>query len=141
MVGPEVLMERGEYTAPESGTRRQLLVVDDDTDIQKLLSRTFALMGYDVNLAGNGREAMNLFLANSYDLVITDFQMPLMDGSQLSHLVKERSPSTPVVMITGGFDDARLEKLKGRNIDAVLLKPFKLKEIQETVRSLLSSGS
>jgi hypothetical protein len=69
MVGPEVLMERGEYTALESGTRRQLLVVDDDMDIQKLLSRTLALMGYDVNLAGNGREAMNLFVTKPYDLV------------------------------------------------------------------------
>jgi CheY-like chemotaxis protein len=119
--------------------KRQLLVVDDDRDIQKLLSRTFALMGYDVNLAANGREAMNLFVTKSYDLVITDFQMPLMDGRQLSHLVKERSPNTPVVMITGGCDDARLEKLRGSHVDAILLKPFRVKEIQETVQSLLNS--
>jgi CheY-like chemotaxis protein len=140
-VGSEILMEKGQYSTPALATKKQLLVVDDDTDIQKLLSRTLALMGYDVNLAGNGREAMNLFVTNSYDLVITDFQMPLMDGWQLSHLVKERSPKTPVVMITGGCDDPRLEKLNLSDVDAILLKPFRLKEIQETVRSLLNSGT
>jgi CheY-like chemotaxis protein len=139
MVGPEILMEKSRHTVPASTAKRQFLVIDDDTDIQKLLSRTLGLMGYDVNLAGNGREAMNLFVTKPYDLVITDFQMPLMDGWQLSHLVKERSPNTPVVMITGDCNDARLEKLKGSDVDAILLKPFRLKEIQETVLKLLNS--
>jgi two-component system cell cycle sensor histidine kinase/response regulator CckA len=72
-------------------------------------------------------------------LLITDFQMPLMNGWQLSYLVKERSPKTPVLMITGSYDDARLEQLNLGDVDAILLKPFKLKNIQETVRSLLNS--
>ena len=120
---------------------QNVLIVDDDRHLGDSMGRAFRRSGCRVIVCTRGDEALLRVDQECFDIIVTDFQMPLMDGSQLSHLVKERSPSTPVVMITGGFDDARLEKLKGRNIDAVLLKPFKLKEIQETVRSLLSSGS
>jgi integration host factor subunit alpha len=141
MVGPEILTEKGGYTVPESGTRTQLLVVDDDTDIQKLLYRTLALMGYDVNLAGNGHEAMNLFVTNCYDLVITDFQMPLMDGWQLSHLVKERSPNTPVLMITGGCDkDSLIQTLRDQSGFSKYQSTAVVDRVFELIKNALESG-
>jgi two-component system copper resistance phosphate regulon response regulator CusR len=118
---------------------RQLLVVDDSESIQNLLSRALAFMGYDVTLAGNGLEAASLFLTGSYDLVMTDFQMPLMNGWELSRIVKEQSPSTPVIVITGLCDDKLWEKLNTNCVDAIILKPFKLEEIGQTVRRLLNS--
>ncbi len=141
MLEREIVMEKGPHATPALGRTRQLLVVDDDRAIQTLLSRTLSLMGYDVNLAGNGLEGMDLFLKGSYDLVITDLQMPLMNGWELSRLVKERSPKTPVIVITGSCDDNHWDKLKMNGVDAIIPKPFKLKEIGKTVQGLLSSGA
>lgn len=138
MIEPEIAMEKDRHSISAWRTKRQLLVVDDDNAIQTLLSRTLSSMGYDVNFASNGLEALTLFQANRYDLVITDFQMPLMDGWQLSRLVKEQSPTTPVIVITGCCDGRHLEKLILNGVDAIIPKPFKLREIEQTVYRLLN---
>jgi DNA-binding NtrC family response regulator len=141
MSGAEIVMEKDSQTIPELRKKRQLLIADDDKDIRKLLSKALSFMGYDVTLAGNGLEASTLFFTGSYDLVMTDFQMPLMNGWQLSRLVKEQSPKTPVIVITG-FSDAKHSEDQTTNcVDAIILKPFKLKEIQEIVRRLLNTGT
>jgi CheY-like chemotaxis protein len=139
MLGSEIVMEKGPQSIPGSPKKRQLLVVDDNEAIQKLLSKTLSFMGYDVTLAGNGLEASTLFVTGSYDLVMTDFQMPLMNGWELSRIVKEQSPHTPVIVVTGCCDDTQWEKLKANSVDAIIPKPFKLEEIQNTVQRLLNS--
>jgi CheY-like chemotaxis protein len=141
MSGAEIAVEKDSQTIPALGKKGQLLVADDDKDMQKLLSKALSFMGYNVTLAGNGLEASTLFLTGSYDLVMTDFQMPLMNGWELSRLVKEQSPKTPVIVITGFCDAKHSEKLITNCVDAVILKPFKLKEIQETVQRLLKTGT
>lgn len=141
MLEPEVVIENGLHTIPLLAKRGQLLVVDDDRDIQMLLSRILSVMDYDVTVTDNGLEALRVFLAGSYDLVITDFHMPLMNGWELSHLVKKQSPKTPVIIIMGYCDDKHLEKLNMNCVDAIILKPFRLQEIEETVQRLLNSGT
>jgi DNA-binding response OmpR family regulator len=140
MMKTAILTDKGQKkTILAQGKKRRLLVVDDDGGIQELLCRTLSFMGYEVTLAGNGLEAMTLFLANSYDLVITDFQMPFMDGSELSHFIKEKSPKTLVLAITGCCENADLEKLTLNGVDKVILKPFRLKEMERTVQRLLNT--
>ncbi|MCU0596878.1 MAG: response regulator, partial [Desulfobacterota bacterium] len=85
----------------------------------------------------NGLEAGTLFLTGSYDLVITDLHMPLMNGWQLSRLIKERSPLTPVIVITGFRDDRDWEEMNMNWVDAIVMKPFKVKEFGRTIQSLL----
>jgi CheY-like chemotaxis protein len=141
MLEPEIMMEKGTFTIPVLRKKGQLLVVDDDKAMQEVLSRALSSMGHDVTLAGNGLEAMALFLTGSYDLVMTDFQMPLMNGWALSRLIKEQSPTTPVIVVTGLCDDQHLEKLNTKCVDAVIQKPFKLEEIEQTVKRLLNGGT
>jgi CheY-like chemotaxis protein len=141
MLKPEIVMEKDSQAMPTLRKKGQLLVVDDDKSIQVVLSRTLSFMGHDVTLAGNGLEAMSLFLTGSYDLVMTDFQMPLMNGGELSRLVKEQSPSTPVVVVTGTSEDKVLEKLNTNCVDSIIVKPFKLEEIEQTVQRLLNRGT
>ena len=119
--------------------RGQLLVVDDNETIQDILSKILSFMRYDVTVADNGLEALALFRTGSFDLVMTDFQMPLMNGCELSRLVKEQSPNTPVVVVTGCCDNKDWENLNMNWIDAIILKPFSLKEIEKTVQRLLSN--
>jgi CheY-like chemotaxis protein len=133
------MIEKTSHPIAASERKRQLLVVDDNQAVQDVLSRMLSFLGYDVTLAGNGLEAGTLFLTGSYDLVITDLQMPLMNGWDLSRMIKEQSPKTPVVVISGGCDEAHREKTNLSCVDALIPKPFKLKEIGGTVRRLLNS--
>jgi DNA-binding response OmpR family regulator len=116
------------------------LLADDDPSVQEVLSRILSFLGYEVSVASNGLEAGTLFLTGSYDLVITDLQMPLVNGWQLSRLIKERSPSTPVIVITGFRDDRHWEEINMNWVDAIVMKPFKAKEISRTIQSLLRAA-
>jgi CheY-like chemotaxis protein len=140
MLQSEILIDKGPHPIPALGRKRQVLVVDDNQAVREVLSRTLSFLGYDVTPAGNGLEAGTLFLTGSYDLVITDLQMPLMNGWELSRLIKERSPNTPVMVISGACDEKHWGKTNMRCVDAIILKPFKLKEIEGTVQRLLNSG-
>jgi CheY-like chemotaxis protein len=139
MLEQEMAMEKGPPTIPALGKKRQVLVVDDNKAVQDVLSRMLSFLGYHVTLAGNGVEGGTLFLTGPYDLVITDLQMPLMNGWELSRLVKERSPKTPVVLVTGSYDEKHCERMSMNCVDAVIPKPFRMQEIEKTIQRLLNS--
>ena len=115
----------------------KILIVDDSKDIRDILSKMLSLMGLEAAVASNGNEALNLFLTDSFDLVLTDLQMPDMDGWTLALHIKDKSPNTPVVMITDSERKAVMERLKGSCIDSILFKPFMLEDIQKTVQIML----
>ncbi len=141
MLQTEIVRQKGPQPIPTLGRKRQVLVVDDSQAVREVLSKTLSFLGYDVTLAGNGIEAGRLFFTGSYDLVITDLEMPLLNGWELSRLIKERSPNTPVIVVSGDFDETHWKKVNMRCVDAIILKPFKLNDIEGTVRRLLNSGA
>ena len=140
MLETEIVMEESPQPIPAVGRKRQVLVADDNEAVRDVLFKTLSFWGYDVTLTGNGLEAGTLFLTGAYDLVITDLQMPLMNGWELARLIKERSPNTPIMVVSGACDEAHWEKTNFHCVDAIILKPFRLKEIEGTVRRLLNSG-
>ena len=141
MLESEIPAEKNPRPIPVPVRKKQVLLVDDNKAVLDVLSRMVALLGYDVTVARNGLEGGTLFITGSYDLVITDLQMPLMNGWELSRLIKERSPKTPVMVISGACDERHWEKTNMRCVDAIIQKPFKLKEIEGTVQRLLNSGT
>ena len=96
-------------------------------------------MGFEVALAGNGVEALSLFVENPFDLVLTDLEMPIMDGWSLTHCIKERSPNTPVVLMTGADRRDCLEGGGKRAYRLVIFKPFLINDFQSTVQGALAS--
>ena len=120
--------------APRS--MKRVLVVDDDKEILKLLEMFLCRLNYDVASAFNGREALNLFRQYPCDLVITDLQMPVMDGMQLMRSIRSESPQTPVVVITGHLEDDSTAALESAY--AVVGKPFRLDKIKSVVSHALS---
>jgi two-component system, NarL family, capsular synthesis sensor histidine kinase RcsC len=118
---------------------KRILVAEDNKSIQDVVSRILDFMGFEVALAGNGVEALSLFLKNSFDLVLTDLEMPLMDGWSLTQCIKERSPNTPVVWMTGGDRETVRKKVGREPVDSVIFKPFKLEDFQRTVQGALAS--
>lgn len=115
----------------------RILVVDDDEGIRDMLSFLLSRLGYRVVLAANGLEALELFLKNSFSLVLTDFSMPEMDGITLAARVKIISPKTPVIMITG----SQIQKGVERGcVDYILSKPFQLEEVHRAVEVALAGS-
>ena len=118
---------------------KRVLVADDDKVIRDAVTWFLEFMGFEVALAGNGIEALAVFLESSFDLVLTDFQMPAMGGLSLAGHIKERSPSTPVILITGSDRETVRKKAEGGPVDSVIFKPFRLQDLQSTVQGALAS--
>ncbi len=122
----------------------RILVVDDTKAIRDILSKILSFMGYEVVVASSGNEGLNRFLKHSFELVLTDFNMPGIDGYTLALRIKDKSPNTPVVLITGSEEVVVMERLKGGCVDHIMLKPFHLEDIEEIVHRMIDekpSGS
>lgn len=115
----------------------RILIVDDEKAIRDILSEMLSVMGFEVTVASSGNEGLNLFSRNSFALVVTDLQMPDMDGWTLALRIKDKSPNTQVVLITGEEKRRVMEELEGSCVDSVVFKPFMLEDIQETVQIML----
>ena len=80
---------------------KRILVVDDEEIVRTSCSRTLAPAGFDVRLARNGVEGMNMLKEEAFDLVLTDLKMPDMDGIEVLRKIKESWPAVEVIIITG----------------------------------------
>jgi signal transduction histidine kinase/FixJ family two-component response regulator/molybdopterin converting factor small subunit len=99
---------------------KKILLVDDEEGIRKVLGISLTDMGYDVITAENGEEALSLFKQVAPPIVLTDIKMPGMDGITLLRTIKESSPDTEVIMITGHGDmDIAIKSLKYEATDFV----------------------
>jgi CheY-like chemotaxis protein len=118
---------------------KRILVADDNKAIRDVVSEFLEFIGYEVALAIDGVQALAVFLTSSVDVVLTDFQMPAMDGLCLADHIKERSPNTPVILLTGDDRKTVLKKVERGPVDSVIFKPFTLDELQRTVQGALTS--
>lgn len=117
----------------------RILVAEDDRTTQDVVSGVLEFMGFEVAVAENGIEALAVFLESSFDMVLTDLQMPVMDGLRLATHIKERAPSTPVILLTGSDREAVLKKVERGPVDSVIFKPFRIEDLQKTVQVALES--
>ena len=116
-----------------------ILIVDDQENLLHILSRMLTAAGFEVHTASNGFQAFRLFSRASIALVLTDFNMPGMDGLALADKIKRASPDTPVIMMTGA-DGPELKKLKESAFVAFLLrKPFRWEDLNEAVANALAA--
>jgi CheY-like chemotaxis protein len=115
----------------------KILVVDDDDTIRGVVSKMLCRLGYAVLSADSGEKGLALFLKNKFDLVMTDFNMSGMNGINLADYIKEKSPSTQVVLMTGDDKAVILSKIKGTAVAKAIFKPFTLAEMELAVQGLL----
>jgi len=115
--------------------KKRILIVDDEEAVRTLLIEILKLCDYEIGVAENGAEAISHIDRKSYDLIITDYMMPKMDGLELTRRIKARYPSTPVLIITG---DGPVRDLLKSGATACLQKPFSLLKLQSMVRIILN---
>ena len=106
----------------------RLLVVDDEADIRTLVKRALPL--YEVLEAENGEQALEVIQEGKLDLVITDINMPVMDGRELLGRMRSQFPSLPILAISGYADTDEITQL---GFDGFLEKPLSLQDLQGTV--------
>lgn len=108
---------------------KSILVVDDEIQILKSLRRLFSSSKYNIFTAQSGEEALGILKIHNIDLLITDVNMPEMDGYQLLKEVRERRPSTIRIVLSGYIDGDILFKVKQENLAKLyLFKPWKNQE-------------
>lgn len=106
-----------------------ILVVDDDSMLVELISLCFERHGFEVFKAYNGLDAWNFFINNNTDFVLTDLQMPVLNGRELSHRIRNQSPHVKIAVMTGGDTGVAAELLKDGTVDYFFPKPFDTKSI------------
>jgi two-component system response regulator MprA len=115
----------------------RILVVDDEPAVQHALSRALTLERYEVALSGDGGDALERMTDGSYDAVILDISMPVLDGLEVCRRARENGDRTPVLMLTAREQiDDRVAGLDA-GADDYLVKPFALRELMARVRALL----
>jgi CheY-like chemotaxis protein len=129
--------ERSVYTNAGHRRRARMLVVEDNNYLQSVFSTMLCAMLFDVALAENGLEALAAFLDCPLDLVLIDLQMPIKNGLSLAHFIKEVSPSTPVILLTGDDKKRVCKQAKSEAIYSVIFKPFEITDFERTVRGAL----
>ena len=115
---------------PETKTRTVLLV-DDNVDTRLLTKMFLNNFGYEVDSASDGAEALARFNPTLHDLVLTDNSMPGITGGEMAHVIKLRSPLTPILMCTGNPPE------DCSAVDLVIKKPTHLFAIKDAVENLL----
>ncbi len=121
----------------------KILFVDDEEIQVQTLVPMLKRLGYDVVGSTDARKALELFRTRpeDFDLVITDQTMPSMAGDQFMARLKKIRPDIPVILYTGFSETISEEQAKSRGVAAFLMKPVSVKEIQDTIRRVLRSGS
>src|SRR3954469_21881935 len=113
-------------TPTPAGARPRVLVVDDEATIRDLLSKTLALAEYDVDLAPDGRTALERLRIISYDLLITDLKMPGVDGLSVIREARRLKADLPVIIITGYSTEASAIDALNLGVSGYLTKPFRV---------------
>ena len=112
-----------------TATRPRILVVDDEAAIRDLLSKTLALAEYDVDLAQDGRHALERLRMIPYDLLITDLKMPGIDGLSVIREARRLKPDIPVIIITGFSTEASAIEAVNLGVSGYLTKPFRVPRV------------
>lgn len=121
--------------------KHRILVVDDEESIREFLEIMLRKEGYEVTSAEDGERAIELFKKKSFDMVITDLQMPKVTGLELLKYVKEQAPDTVMLMITAfGSTETAVEAMKLGAYDYIT-KPFKIDEVRINIANALRSKS
>ena len=117
---------------------KKILVVDDEESIRELYRAELAEEGYEVDLAGDGLQALRRLDAFRPDLVTLDVKMPGIDGIETLRRIRERNPTVPVILVTA-FGEFK-QDFNTWASDAYIVKSHDTTELKQTVQRLLGNG-
>jgi CheY-like chemotaxis protein len=113
---------------------KRILLVDDEPSVREAFRMMLMFDGHSVTEANDGAEALDLFTKGQFDLVATDFEMPVMKGNELAVRIKQLAPKQPILMITAYGN--RLGDSENP-VDSILNKPFTMDNLRGAIAMLL----
>ncbi len=118
----------------------RILIAEDESDIRDLVSFTLKFAGYDVSVARDGQEAVEMAQQDVPDLILLDVRMPRMTGYEACRTIKADPilKDVPVVFLSAKGQDAEIKSGLDAGADAYLLKPFGLNELTDQIKNILS---
>jgi DNA-binding response OmpR family regulator len=118
---------------------KSILVVEDDPSVAEALRLLLTIDRHQIEVAGDGETTLAKYQEGKYDLVITDFSMPGIDGLDLAGLIRARAPQQLVLLVTAHAETVSSnEKGRLQYIDGMLAKPFAAPQLQEAIRTVFS---
>ncbi|MEM8532738.1 MAG: response regulator [Chloroflexota bacterium] len=119
-------------------TKYHILIVDDDVSVCSLLRLFFTRHGYDVSLATNGVEGLEVVKQCWPDLIMSDTHMPQMGGIEMAEILRsdQNFAAIPIILLTGSVDTDVVKHMT-THFDAVIAKPFHFAQLAQTVTDLL----
>jgi CheY-like chemotaxis protein len=124
-------------------SKKRILIVDDDPSILDMLRDGLALSNddYQIICTTGSLPALRQLEESSFDLLLTDYQMPGMNGLDLARTVRKLVPGIRVVLMTAYADGPGLQdRIRALELDGCLCKPFSLRQLHEMIRSSLGTG-
>ncbi len=118
--------------------KKKILLVDDEPDIQVIISGRLTALGFEVLIAKDGQEGLDLARKESPDLILLDLMLPKLDGYKVCRMLKfdKAFENIPVVIFSAKGSDADKKLAEQVGADAYMVKPFDLKLFTETIRKL-----
>ena len=114
---------------------KRVLLAEDESQVREAIRMLLSVDEHEVTEARDGREALAIFEPGRFDLVITDYMMPRMQGDELARQIKDKAPDQPVLMISAYVQQGAC--LASR-VDALLAKPFSFGDLRQAIAKLLS---
>ena len=121
-------------SVPLQKRRARILVVEDEDEVRQLLSDILASEGHEVEAAANGREGIEVFSQNTFDLVFSDLGMPDMSGWEVADEIKSINSKVPVILVTGWNVEINNSEKRTDSVDKIIQKPFEVKQVLRTVQ-------
>jgi PAS domain S-box-containing protein len=138
LVNPEITLKKTSKDNNKPKVKdfngKKVLLVEDNLLNQHLTSKILIKEGYATDIAENGKVGLDLFMKNTYDLILMDIQMPVMDGIQATRLIRKYEKengkkSIKIIAVTAHTKDGERQKLFNAGLDMYLSKPFKSDEL------------
>ncbi len=115
----------------------RILVVDDEPKICHLIEQILKREGYQVDVSFSGIEALKMIGSFNYHLLLTDLEMPGVDGFELARKAKKQNPEIRVIMVTGNTNVDICIRLLRHGIDGYIKKPFNISKLKKVLRQTL----
>ncbi len=129
------------YITQKTAAMKKILIVDDEPNIVMSLEYTFKKNNFEVFIARDGQEALDILKNQFPDIIILDIMMPLVDGFETLEQIKknEQLNHCKVIFLSAKNKESDIEKGMALGADAYLTKPFSIKKVVEQVNELLES--
>ena len=123
-------------------TKRRALLVEDNQDNSDLMTLELQILGYEVSVASNGVDAVEMAISHPPDIIIMDMGIPRMSGFEASARIRSnpRTHSTPILAMTGLALDSDRDQCLASGCNDHLAKPFTCRQLNERLRSLLRAA-